>query len=459
MMIPFVDRHDELRRLEGALRADIPTLTVIYGRRRCGKSTLIQRVVRRGDVYFLADQSEQALQIRAMAEAVENVIPGFSQATYPSWDSLLTTLSERVSERQAILIDEFPYLVQGAAELPSVIQRLLDRPGPKRLDWLLCGSSQRMMHSAVLDRAAPLYGRAREILKIRPLMPGWITEALKLDAEAGVAAYSVWGGIPRYWELAASFSDLEKAVATLVLDRHGVLHEEPHRLLQEEMRSSIQARSLLVAIGGGCHRLSEIAGRLNRPAVALSRPLSLLIDLGLVRRDIPWGESTRSTKRTLYRIADPFTRFFFRFVTPHQSLLELGQTQAVCSKAMASLPQHVGETWEDLARESVPFLDLAGETWGAAARWWGTDVNGEAMELDVVAESMDGKSLLIGEAKWTVSSREAQAITARLADRGRCFPKLGRRRLVTALWTRPGFPGRGDMNLVTPDDVMTALRR
>jgi AAA+ ATPase superfamily predicted ATPase len=458
MAIPFLDRQNELRRLEGALRASVPSLAVIYGRRRCGKSTLIQRVVRPGDVYVLADQSEPALQILAMAEAIEKAIPGFASATYPSWNAVLTSFADRVQERQALLIDEFPYLVQGAPELPSVIQRLLDRPGPKRIDWVLCGSSQRMMHGAILDQSAPLYGRAREILKIRPLAAGWITEALNLSAQEGVRAYSFWGGIPRYWELAASFRSSEEAVSALVLDRQGVLHEEPHRLLQEEMRSSVQARSLLVAIGSGCHRLSEIAGRVNRPAVSLSRPLSLLMDLGFVRRDIPWGESTRSTKRTLYRIADPFMRFYFKFVAPHQSLLELGQTDAVRERVMRSLSSHLGETWEDLARDSVPFLTMGGEAWGAAARWWGHDLDGTAMEIDVVAESLDGGALLVGESKWTATAREAEGIAQRLAEQGRQLLRGKDRRLITALWTRERVPAPAALHVITPEDVMGGMK-
>lgn len=458
MTIPFLDRQDELRRLNSALRAADPSLAVVYGRRRCGKSTLIQRIVRPQDVYLLADQSDPALQIRAMAEAVEKAIPGFAAATYPSWDAILTTLADRVRDRLSLMIDEFPYLVQGASELPSVIQRLLDRPGPKRIDWLLCGSSQRMMHGAVLDRSAPLYGRAREILKIRPLAAGWITDALNLSSEEGVRAYSFWGGIPRYWELAAQFGTSEEAVSALVLDRNGVLHEEPHRLLQEEMRTSVQAKSLLVAIGSGCHRLSEIAARLNRPAVSLSRPLALLMDLGFVRRDIPWGESTRSTKRTLYRIADPFMRFYFRFVTPHQSLLELGQTDAVREKVMSSLTSHLGDTWEDLARDSVSFLRIGGETWGSASRWWGNGRDGKAMEIDVVAESLDGKALLVGESKWTATSREAESIAERLTERGRQLLGGRERRLITVLWTRERIPADGTLHVVTPEDVMAGLR-
>ncbi len=139
-------------------------LAVVYGRRRCGKSTLLEHVLRSHDVYFHADQRERPLQIQALAEAVDAVLPDFSAASYSAWDAVLTSLSQRVPDGLTICIDEFPYLVQSAPELPSVLQRFVDRPDRHGVSWFLCGSSQRMMQGAVLDKKAPLYGRAHEIL-------------------------------------------------------------------------------------------------------------------------------------------------------------------------------------------------------------------------------------------------------------------------------------------------------
>ena len=143
--------------------------------------------------------------------------------------------------------------------------------------------------------------------------PPALHEALHLDPEESVVAYSIWGGVPRNWELAADYDSTGEAVAALILDRNGVLHGEPLRILLDDMGSPVQSNSLLALIGAGCHRLSEIGSRVGQPATNLSRPLSRLIDLGYVRRELPFGESTRSTKRSLYRLDDPFLLFWYRF--------------------------------------------------------------------------------------------------------------------------------------------------
>lgn len=138
----------------------------------------------------------------------------------------------------------------------------------------------------------------------------------------------------------------------------------------------MQPYSLLAVIGQGAHRLSEIAGRLGKPAAGLSRPLSQLVDLGCVRRETPFGEDPRSSKRSLYKLADPFLTFYFRFVEPNKSQLEVRPAAAVMTEVARRLPQHVSLIWEQLARAGVPSRPIAGCDWGEARRWWGADMDG-----------------------------------------------------------------------------------
>ncbi len=450
--LPFLDRDDEQRRLWRFMGGDDARLAVVYGRRRCGKSTLVQRMCAEGDVYALADERESSLQIQALASEIARVVPEFDAARYPSWEALFTSVEARV-DRLNLVLDEFPYLVASAPELPSVIQRHLDRPGPRRLRLVLCGSSQRMMQGLALDRSAPLYGRAQEILRLAPLLPGWICEALGVDGPAAVEAWAVWGGVPRYWELAQRYPSLNEAIRDLVLHRHGVLHDEPHGLLLDDMRSATQASTLLALVGAGCNRLSEISARMGKPSGALTRPLANLIDLGYLRKEVPFGEDERTSKRTLYRIDDSLIAFWFRFVQPARTLLQRDLLEPVEATLSTAFPQHCAEAWEVLARESVPRLRIGGIAWGAASRWWGTGRDGPA-EFDVVAESLDGKSILIGEAKWASRPRLARW-RAELRARAESAPFLRGRRLVCALWVKDGAEG-GDV--VTPAAVMAALR-
>lgn len=455
MPLSFLDRQSEERRLTRFLSGPDGRLAVLYGRRRVGKSTLLQRVCSDRDVYFLADQRERPLQLQALAEEADRLFPGLAAGQYRTWNDLLRALHGRATEPLTLVLDEFPYLAANAPELPSLIQAELDRPGPGRLRFLLCGSSQRMMQGLVLDRTAPLYGRAQELLRLEPLPAGWIQDALGVRGPAAIEAYSVWGGMPRYWELAHAYDGLMPAVEGLLLDRHGVLHDEPAGLLLDDLRTAGQAYSLLSLIGSGCHRLSEIAGRLGKPAGSLTRPIGQLIELGYVRREVPFGESERSTKRTLYRLDDPFLAFHFRFVQPARSLLALGRTGPVRDRVAAGLACHVASVWEALARRSVPFLGLHGTDWGPASRWWG----GDRPELDVVAESLDGRRVLVGEAKWSSGGRDVRAELVRLRERVATVPMLRERDLVFALWRREkASPHLTGAEVVLPNQVLAALR-
>jgi len=144
-------------------------------------------------------------------------VTGFARVEYPDWDALLDRWAEAAPPGAVLAIDELPYLVGAAPALPSILQRRIDR-GIGRQHRILCGSSQRMMHGIVLDAAAPLYGRAREIVKVEPLAFPYLSEALRIRrADDAVAAFATWGGIPRYWELARGVASLAVAQRDLVL--------------------------------------------------------------------------------------------------------------------------------------------------------------------------------------------------------------------------------------------------
>jgi len=457
---PFLNRKGELSRLRKALSGRESSLVCLYGRRRVGKSRLVEEALAGlPAVYYLADERDERLQRQALAREIDGLLPGFSSVEYPDWDALFDRWEKEAPAGAVLALDEVPYLVAAARALPSILQRRVDRPSGRR-HWVLCGSSQRMMHGLVLDGAAPLYGRAREVMKVEPLAFPHVADALRLSkAEAAVEAFATWGGIPRYWELARDFRDLRGAQRALVLDPLGVLHREPDRLLLDEVRETMQAHSILALVGQGCHRLSEIAARLGKPATSLTRPLALLHDIGLVARELPFGEHPRS-KRSRYRIADPFLRFWYRFVDPNRSLLEGGDVEAVRRKKVdPGWPHHVAEIWEELARASVPHVRPGGTSWGPASRWWGRTVDGAMVEIDVVAESLDDPDrLLVGEAKLSCTASEvarlAQEVEAKVK---RCAFSEGKQ-LTVLLWVLRPRGRAGSGVVIDAEDVLSSWR-
>jgi hypothetical protein len=306
-------------------------LAVVWGRRRIGKTRLLlEWSERAGGVYTVADQSAPDLQRAYFARAISQALPGFADVTYPDWERLLSRLAADAMSAAftgPIVIDELPYLVAASPELPSILQRWIDHEAKRaKLRIALAGSSQRMMQGLVLSHTAPLYGRARVTLDVTGLSPDHLRAAFgRLTPTAVVEHWAAFGGVPRYWELAAQRrGSARDRVLALALDPLGPLFAEPERLLLEESPPAVELRPVLDAIGAGAHRLSEIAGRLGRPATSLGHALDRLTGMALVHREVPYGESAKGGKRSLYKIDDPFLRLWFRAVAPNRAALTAG---------------------------------------------------------------------------------------------------------------------------------------
>jgi uncharacterized protein len=451
----FVDRKSEIARLEQALQREKGRLIVVYGRRRCGKTTLLRHILPQNAIYFAADLREPPLQIAALAKEIDKFVPGFSKPVYPDWESILNNFNLTLRERTTLCIEEFPYLVKNSPELPSIIQKIVDEKYKTKHRFILCGSSQQMMYGVALDSASPLYGRCDEILRIRPMEILHLKEYLQITAQEAVKEFGVWGGVPRYWEIRKESKTFQEAVKRSVLDQYGILYEEPERLFSDEMRTSIQAFSVLSLIGAGCHRISEIAGRLGKPATQLSRLLGFLVDLRYIRRETPFGESVRSTKKSLYKIDDPFLNFYFTFLVPNKSRLEFGLVDQVWEEISGQYDQYLSGLWEELCRRVIPFLLFKGKRFKPAARWWGTGMDGKPMEVDLVAESNDKSTILLGEIKWQTKTSIA-ALQRELEEKSTKFPLAQNRNIIRALFLKkPGKHVAGEsMHIISPEQVV-----
>lgn len=460
MRIRFLDREREARRLTAAVESPTTTLCCVYGRRRCGKSRLLNEVLPGSrTVYYVGDHREGSLQRSDLATSLNRQVAGFDRVEYPDWSSLLERWWKEAPAGAVLTLDEFPFMVRASPELPSLLQKVIDGSGRRARHVLLSGSSQQMMQGLVLGSTAPLYGRAREILKVEPLEAGWLGDALGIQPGLeALRAFSVWGGVPRHWELAVEFGSLWEAIESLLFEPLGVLHDEPQRLLQDDIRETAQAATILALIGRGCHRMSEIAARIGKPATSLTRPLKRLQDLGLVDREVPFGSSARGGRRSLYEIADPLLAFWFRFVEPHRSLLGEGQVETVSRLVRAEFDQHVGRSWERLARRFVSRSEFQGISWRRAERWWGAGTDGKPLEVDVVAESADRECLLVGEAKLRSVGARLQRERHRLKEKISRLPFVASyTQVIPVLFVASASRSRAP-DVISAKDVLRALR-
>lgn len=396
MKLDFGHWPSELKELDAAAKAG--GLLVLFGRRRVGKTRLLTHWLdKHGGLYSQAIESTSAIQVDQVYRDLQAHLA--SRIVPKTWQELFELLRLHPKKRWILCLDEFPYLCNADASLPSVLQRWIDHVQPSGSLVILCGSSTRMMNDLFLNRSAPLYGRARKLLHNEPMGYEAFCLALKLDRANAQSfeRFALVGGIPPYWEYVRSRRSPVDLAEELYFGHAPHLDEEPSRVLRDEGLSGLNALSVLEAIGRGAAKPSEIAARLGTAQTNLSRLFQQLLDVNLIERELPYGESVRSTKRGQYRIKDPALRFWFQIFSPHRSRW---RTYGAKQK-LALLHEHASTVFEDHCRQMFP----------TAARHWEGDV-----EFDVVcAHPSDSATLIVAEVKWKrLSAKERDTITTGL---------------------------------------------
>jgi uncharacterized protein len=376
----FVNRDAELRELDAAAKRG--GLLVVFGRRRVGKTRLLRQWLQpRDGLYSQAIEAQRDLQIQ---QVFADIRPQLETQLVPkTWPELLEILALQ-KRRWVLCLDEFPYLTAVDASLPSQLQKWLDHSLPRGCLLIVAGSSTRMMNDLFLHRAAPLYGRARKLLHVQPMDYPAFCDArdLRPGDPDSFEKFACVGGIPKYWEFLEPGQDAVALAESLYFDYAPYMEQEPQRILRDEGITGLNAVAVLEAVGRGAERPSEIAVRLGTAQTNLSRLLQQLLDTSILTRELPFGESVRSTKKTLYRIQDPTMRFWFRVYSPHQSRW---RTYAATEKHKL-IHDHAATVFEDFCRARF----------SGGQRYWERSI-----ELDLVApDPNDAKRLFVAEVKW-----------------------------------------------------------
>lgn len=402
-MEPFWNRNNELNQIKQQLNKY--GFGFVTGRRRVGKTALLRKVCDDfGGIYHQAVEGTPAQQLLHLCEEIGDRLTLFKDVIPKTWNEFFRLLP-REKLPPLIVFDEFPYWVAADSTLPSFFQKWIDHELPKQKTLcLVSGSSQSMLYSEMLKPSSPLYGRASLHLHLKPMGYDWFCKALDYDAGDPVSfeRYSLVGGVPHYWKLMSKTPLLEQ-VQSLYFEPNAILSEEPIYLLRDEGIVGLLPKAILDFVGRGVSKPSELAARLGTVQGNLSRPLSVLLELGLLYRELPFGETSRTTKKVLYSILDPSLAFYYGIYLPFKSRWE---NMDVKEKENL-ISQHASRQWEHFCR-----LKLKG-----AARYWERDI-----ELDLVVER-EKKKYLVAECKWSdVSPNEEKRLLAELREK---FVKTG----------------------------------
>ncbi len=424
-MTIFVNRVRELAALDRWWSAQTQS-AVVWGRRRVGKTALIQQFIADKPSIFhtgagrssleelaqLADRVHEMDQNKSLMGVARmgidpmggggSALRDLADRPYVSWDDALDDLAGRAQQRPLLLVlDEFPDLVASSPELPKVLRAFLDRStGKTRLRILLCGSAVRYMQ-ALQEEREPLYGRFDLSLDVHPFAPHEAALMLeRLSPQDRALVYGIVGGIPMYLSWWDQGESVEANISRLVCQPGARLVAEGEFLLRADLDRGDLARQALFSIANGVTEYGRIKVQIKaEPARTLDR----LIELRLVERLLPVGAPERSKLRQ-YRIADPFLSFHLGVASRYQTQIERGLDAAIVPVLVESLDDHMGGVWEEVFRQHLRrlandgTLDVEGAV-VAVGSWWDSSSNNEIDALVLAGRSET--PVLVGEAKWT----------------------------------------------------------
>lgn len=399
----FVNRDSELAFLHRSYKENKPQLIVIYGKRRVGKTELVKQFSKDlPHIYFLADKAPDRDQLRQLSEKVGLYFQDdFLQSRgFGNWYDFFKYI--KTKEKFVMIFDEYPFLIESNPAMPSLFQKGWDEDLSKSAVYLvLLGSSIGMMETEVLDYRSPLFGRRTGQILVESLN---FRDAKKIftatSNEIFMHYYSVLGGTPAYLRQFDPALDFWENIKSRILVPETYLYREPEFILREELREPRNYFSMLRAISMGKTRSAEIINETGFDKNIVGKYLSVLTDLKIIRRDVPvteWGYE--KSKKGIYLLEDNYFRFWFSYVYPNRSFIEEGQSDYVLErKIKPSIDMFVSRTFEEVCRSYIRKGLLEGMKFNRVGRWWSKEG-----EIDIVGIAEDEKTIITGEAKWSVN--------------------------------------------------------
>ncbi len=463
----FIGRHKELASLSRLYDSDKFEFVVLYGRRRVGKTALInQFVADKPVIYFTGVESNIKQNLENLSHAIMEFVTGKKTDTiFPSYQSALDYVFQIAAEKRIVLVlDEYPYVAKGEASLSSTLQMLIDQyKHSSRLMLILCGSSMSYMEDKVLAQKAPLYGRKTAQILLQPFDFAQACSMLTgFPDEDKAIAYGMTGGTPQYLLQLNDSLSIEDNIRNTFLNPTSALYEEPSNLLKQEIREPALYNAIIAAIAGGASRISEIAGKIGETTAVCATYIRSLISLGIVQREQPYGEKP-SAKKTIYQICDPLFRFWYRFVPENASIIARGAADLAWNRIKPYLSDYMGGIFEMICAQYLWDQLLRGKSpmeFSELGRWWGNDpVEKRQTEIDLMALYKDRG--LFAECKWKNEQTDVFVLNT-LVHRSELFRCADRWLYV---FSRAGFSkgcreraeALGNIALVTYEDMISEL--
>ena len=458
----FLGREQELAELEDLYAQDRFQLFILYGRRRVGKTTLLNEFCKnKNTIFYSAEQSNTKLNLDKFSELVFQYYGETALSPFTTWERALSYIHQRQGDQRLVLVfDEFPYLVRKNKALLSTLQHLIDHQlQNSRLFMVLCGSYMGFMEKEVLGAKSPIFGRRTGQLKLMPFTFQTSRRFLEgYNHEDQLKLYGAFGGTALYLSQIQMRQSFEDNIKRAFLRVTAYLYEEPLLLLRQEVQEPGVYSAVIEAIAGGYTKSNEIATKIGEEPAKCLKYIHTLCELGILYKEAPFGEK-ETARKTIYGISDLMFRFWYRYVFANRTLLETGAAEIVWKQKIApDYSTYMGLVFEQVCREYMIKQNIQGALpflFTNIGRWWGTDPKEKkATEIDLVAS--DGKQYIIGECKWR-NEQTGLSVLKELRRKADVF-RAKREKTWYILFSRSGYTSgireeadqRDDVILVDP---------
>jgi len=460
----FIGRKREITALDKLYNSNKFEFAVIYGRRRVGKTALINHFIDdKESIYFMGVESNEKQNLENFSKSIIEYSSGIeAETSFLSFQAALEyvfKLSER--KRLILVIDEYPYVARSSKSLASTLQLLIDKyKDTSKLMLILCGSSMSYMEDEVLAYKSPLYGRRTAQMKIFPFSFDEACRYLKNYSDEDKAlAYGIVGGTPQYLLQIDDRLSIEDNIKNTYLNPISFLYEEPTNLLKQEVREPAIYMAIITAIAVGASRMSDISNKVGEDSNICANYLKSLINLGIIKKETPYGE--KSSRKSIYSIEDNMFRFWYRFVPGNNSIIMRGAADIVYRRIEPQLSEYMGAVFEEICKQYLWKLLLDGNSpveFSELGRWWGNDpIEKKQTEIDIMGEQ-DKKTALFGECKWT-NEKVDLGVLETLIKRSKLFSYIN---VHLFLFSKSGFTKGcidkanelGNVSLVTYADML-----
>ncbi len=402
----FYGRTGELESLQDAYERKTAEMAIIYGHRRIGKTALIQKFCEGKSVFFYTAKAwKDPYQLEQFSRAVGQFCEN-PQQRFLDWAAALKAVAARpLKTRKVLVIDEFQYIAKERPSILSELQVVWDEClSHENILLILCGSAVSFIAKEVLGEKNPLFGRARTIMEVRPLPFQTVAKFVPTYAVDDVfRGYAVLGGIPYFWQGLDPQRSMTENLAVNILRSNGFLNDEAQSVLRQEFRDPATYNAILQTIAFGTTAHSEIAQKSLVDVRTLSKYLSVLEDMGFIVKEFPVFSGSGefgNASRGIYRIADPYLKFWFRFLANNPTL-SMTRQEALFEWTSAVEPyfaEFASDAFERVCHQYLIRLHFSGKLPfrpSTLGRWWKN-----AEEIDLVGADRERRHCLAAECKY-----------------------------------------------------------